>query len=1667
MNREYIRITPSSESYSPRNVPDLLATLHKLWSDDSRSSVKDFFGAFVPFHSTNPPQPAFELVIYSQGEDEPVEFFYGCDAALLDTLEERLRTLYPSTFEIERTTTDLTRKLIHPIEYEIDEFRERLNQGQLYWDPSDTGSTGSTVAEAKREAVEASEDGDAIVISDQSTNRDGETAVDSDSDTAADNIDQPTSADGGTAQASPAAGSSRVIKHETGVMTLDPPDAIPRHDSLSELERPTLTQRGTVLARPQIDDESVTPFGVRWDAHTPKRKKDWMTSTTTLSDWTSQRRSNEENSQETNEHEQTTAPNGEVIDYLVDAEEPTAAQFVFKPKPDWENERVDRQIALEDRKDTLGQQAAHLITGLFSGLTDTGAPPEGVKQQRRHRRAGHRNPNQSVPGARRSSGPKENTREYRRLEQVKTVTSGKSYTANLRTVGVHVEGAAGDADSPFETEARSEGKASLEATLDGLCSALDILDGEFYRIQGSRIGSGKEAKKVLDQFTNREIATGRGNTRPDFVFTPNELASLFVVPSSESLSEKATRAVQAEQQSRSPVAGPRPELRPHYKDGMAVGDLPDTTGYTQPETMHLPATLMRTHWARFAATGSGKSTGLSTDALSTAESTNGPEIVIEPKDGDVIQNFMRAYAAKHGFDALEEDVLYFPVPEVLPGVSVFDARQSLSEGARRTDVIQDLSERYVEIIKLRMGTDAFNDAKNAETVINYLIDALLDEEYGRENGRYRQSEDYFSHGQLQHVIDRVLEAIKAEETTALPKSSTDQTTRSLRRYLMDDPSTAKNILRGVATRADTISRDPHIRELFNNTTPNFDFRELLETDKIVLFDLSGLRKNPSKSMAAVLLTMLYDALDDRNEWLNNQPDDYVVNLFVDEAHTVTVAETMNTLLEQGRGYRIGVGLYAQYAEQMRHEGGEQVYQNTLNNIHTRIVGNIPVDDDLAEALATEEMDPVAVKNRLRSMPPGEWFVRFPSPEFFESPPRPFTVQSRPIPQGHAEGDSPLSQEDEERFQETVDRIAAHTDAEFGAEETPVSILTEAPLGVIDLLDLGSRDMDRVLASLVQSAQMTTSRETPNKAVDVDGLLDELSDCYEMAEGCSADSMPARDELVAIMERSRFLELDSVEAGFGTDSTDATKSDSDLQVRLAETNASADTEMDDTGEPSVSEESNEEPSGDEDTTPDEGVDEGEDEDGGESAGESETESEDEDKSVETVIEAEAESKPAVGTNRTSGGEGHSTALKRIDAALHANGWTMKTVEQDSLDLPDARAYHPDMAQVAHVEAEHTTPEVPMKVIQNYLKAAEKNALCLAIVEEKPNDPLHWAHRVENILSDPVKKHGDDGTVELYTNSDEGFEFPGGGHIDGTVRAVRRVTDKDDSRRSVWTRESIEDGGDEYVLRTGDGEEIARINTGEIAEPRKASFPAVYRYRRDSESGTYIVYEGAAEHTYDSKDAFTEEWVTVKQPFVPAIDLDETPTPSEDYAIVVLPAEEGDDPYVFEDGSSAPLSALASDDIVSEAHTPTGDEDEAASEDTPSQENHTTSSETLSWEESKERFAEECLFTAQDIEGDPELEETGIFTNRGGDLVLPKSDGVDAFNAWQTEHLQNEEIPDESITASEFTVNVIKPFAKKAEIELETTRPTLDGERTSCYKKFGLTKEGEKYLISQRC
>lgn len=67
----------------------------------------------------------------SEGQDEPVEFFYGADARL-DVLHQRLRTIYPPSFDIDRLEVDLVKKLLQSVEYRSAEFRERLTDGRLY-----------------------------------------------------------------------------------------------------------------------------------------------------------------------------------------------------------------------------------------------------------------------------------------------------------------------------------------------------------------------------------------------------------------------------------------------------------------------------------------------------------------------------------------------------------------------------------------------------------------------------------------------------------------------------------------------------------------------------------------------------------------------------------------------------------------------------------------------------------------------------------------------------------------------------------------------------------------------------------------------------------------------------------------------------------------------------------------------------------------------------------------------------------------------------------------------------------------------------------------------------------------------------------------------------------------------------------------------------------------------------------------------------------------------------------------------------------------------------------------------------------------------------------------------------------------------------------------------
>ncbi|RDZ36099.1 ATP-binding protein, partial [Haloferax sp. Atlit-19N] len=172
--------------------------------------------------------------------------------------------------------------------------------------------------------------------------------------------------------------------------------------------------------------------------------------------------------------------------------------------------------------------------------------------------------------------------------------------------------------------------------------------------------------------------------------------------------------------------------------GMAIGRGLGEDGTPTSEPMRIPPHLLPFHVGRFAKSGAGKSVALENDALSLYDQTNGPVFIIDSKGGNFPENYMRAHAKRFGTDDLEENVLHFSVPDILPGFAFFDITPALEDGVRRVDAIQDKADHYEELIKLVMGPERYEDAIASPTLIKYLIKAMYDEEYGLENGHFRQ-----------------------------------------------------------------------------------------------------------------------------------------------------------------------------------------------------------------------------------------------------------------------------------------------------------------------------------------------------------------------------------------------------------------------------------------------------------------------------------------------------------------------------------------------------------------------------------------------------------------------------------------------------------------------------------------------------------------------------------------------------------------------------------------------------------------------------------------------------------------------------------------------------------------------------------------------------------------
>jgi len=152
----------------------------------------------------------------------------------------------------------------------------------------------------------------------------------------------------------------------------------------------------------------------------------------------------------------------------------------------------------------------------------------------------------------------------------------------------------------------------------------------------------------------------------------------------------------------------------------------------------------------------------------------------------------------------------------------------------------------------------------------------------------------------------------------------------------------------------------------------------------------------------------------------------LVTLHIEEAADIASSGVLDDLLAQGRGFGLGVTLSMQFPSQLRGDH-DRAYWELINEPGTKVVGNVGVDRDLAESLATSTTPPADVADRLRGLARGEWFVRLQAP-YGVTPPQPFVGVSPPLPPGHPEGDATLTGADEEAFRAQRRRVRERTRA---------------------------------------------------------------------------------------------------------------------------------------------------------------------------------------------------------------------------------------------------------------------------------------------------------------------------------------------------------------------------------------------------------------------------------------------------------------------------------------------------------------------------------------------------------------------------------------------------------------------------------------------------------------
>ncbi len=719
-----------------------------------------------------------------------------------------------------------------------------------------------------------------------------------------------------------------------------------------------------------------------------RRKRDWQTPLTPFEAFTGPARGADRPARANARR----VPLATLVETLADAELPTVFQVVADPYGDWTS-RADAYVTdLDEGVVSFGDRVWEFISPRDREARNRYRPPPADRERIEGIVA--RDPRHTLRVSARAAvlardRPERADAVARRLANALSPLSGRHHelVGQVRTDDGHDPGS-------------GPGTAVLE----------DLLGRAVYHATYHRLGD----------TLRRRPHESRG-----LVVAREELPG-FCVLDGAGLTPRGQRAVAARPAERTGLPLPPPEQLARYRPpGMALG-MPlthDRQPYGNP--IYLPPADQDRHVIVIGPTGSGKSVLTETAMLTNVAATGGPAILLDYKGGGTAEEYLQAHYETYG---TLEDVTYFDLTRTLPALSVLDIGPLLEAGVPREEARSRLAGHYEEILEGLMGGERYWQAVEAPKAIRNHLRALFDPVHGA---------DAVAHRELFDALRRTI------RDGAPPPVADDRLADFFASLLDRDRDVFNRVLGGALNRVETIATDGRLAPVFDHVPgadddPHFDFADVIDEDRVVIFDFGGMEAGAKRALTLALLSGLWRALQARAHDPDAAGETPLVNCYLEEAGAIADSAILDVLLSQGRSFGLSMFLGVQFLGQLDSpDPSSRTHEEAINETATVIAGQVAVRDDLVDALASDELPPGELNRRLSRLPRGEWLVR-PGTAFGAESLRPFLVESLPAPPGHPQGAEPLEPGARKAFEAAFERVREETRRAHGLDGAEIS-----------------------------------------------------------------------------------------------------------------------------------------------------------------------------------------------------------------------------------------------------------------------------------------------------------------------------------------------------------------------------------------------------------------------------------------------------------------------------------------------------------------------------------------------------------------------------------------------------------------------------------------------------